>query len=47
MDKCKWFGHKWGRWEQIPPQRYGNLISPINEQKRRCDRCGKVDKTNV
>jgi hypothetical protein len=43
MNKCKWFGHKWGKWKPLPIDRYNGILSIIREQKKVCVRCGKAE----
>ena len=43
MDKCKWIGHKWDKWELIPSLTYKGVPSSIREQIRKCKRCGKAE----
>jgi hypothetical protein len=45
MDKCKWFGHKWGKYELLPTLTYKGIPSIVIEQKRVCKRCGKTEVT--
>lgn len=43
MDKCKWFGHKWGKYILLPTFTYKGITSSIRQQKRVCKICGKTE----
>lgn len=47
MDKCKWFGHKWSQYKQIPRPTFKGLKSIVGEQERKCKRCGKIEREMI
>jgi len=50
MGKCKWLGHRWGKWSLLPDPTFNGRPSSIivdKSQKRECQRCGRTEITST